>query len=238
MHQLDEPPTCRICYDQDVDAPLISPCACTGSVQYIHITCLYRWMSMHPHSKCEICKTPYNIDSVVQRLSMIRFFCIMILTATQLLIIASFVTLILYQVSKNWVSSLLMAYLFIGYSGWITPAIDEFSDVRLSLDALRPREPLFNPCLNIHLVVAVTAHSWYQGLVRCILYYYSRWKMIISAMGLCVGKSHEFEERILYYQISGFMHVLFVISLFFCLLGAFVQISSLMVHITRVNMSD
>lgn len=236
--QQDTQSMCRICYDHDVDAPLISPCSCTGSVQYIHITCLYRWISTNPHSKCEICKTPYNIDCVVHRQSMFRFFCIMILTATQLLFVAAFFTLVLHYLSKNWVSSLIMAYLCVGYSGWMTPKVEEYADVSVSLEALRPREPLFNPCLNIHLVVAVTAHCWYQGLVRCVLYHYSRWKMIFSALGLCAGKSHEFEERILYYQISGFMHVIFVVSLFFCLLGAFVQISSLMVHVTRLNMTD
>ena len=37
---------CRICYcdDIEVDSPLISPCSCTGSMKFIHFSCLQTWL--------------------------------------------------------------------------------------------------------------------------------------------------------------------------------------------------
>lgn len=36
---------CRICYESGEESnPLISPCKCAGSMQYIHLHCLRRWM--------------------------------------------------------------------------------------------------------------------------------------------------------------------------------------------------
>ena len=36
---------CRICYDSGEDGnPLISPCRCAGSMQYVHLKCLRKWM--------------------------------------------------------------------------------------------------------------------------------------------------------------------------------------------------
>ena len=38
--------TCRICYcdDQEVESPLIIPCNCTGTMRYIHFSCLQIWL--------------------------------------------------------------------------------------------------------------------------------------------------------------------------------------------------
>jgi hypothetical protein len=36
---------CRICYDNgEAGNPLITPCKCAGSMQYVHLKCLRRWM--------------------------------------------------------------------------------------------------------------------------------------------------------------------------------------------------
>ena len=36
-----EEPMCRICLSEDEpDNPIISPCKCTGSVKYIHLSCI------------------------------------------------------------------------------------------------------------------------------------------------------------------------------------------------------
>jgi hypothetical protein len=36
---------CRICYDSGDDGnPLIAPCKCSGSMQYVHLQCLRKWM--------------------------------------------------------------------------------------------------------------------------------------------------------------------------------------------------
>jgi hypothetical protein len=68
-------PSCRICLNDisfEEDSPLISPCKCSGSVKYIHLECLKKWIaslvktkeneSVQSYSwktiKCEICHTP------------------------------------------------------------------------------------------------------------------------------------------------------------------------------------
>ena len=70
---------CRICYDSGDDGnPLISPCKCSGSMQYVHLQCLRKWMdgrlSVNSNSQdqgmttvsyfwrnldCELCKLSY-----------------------------------------------------------------------------------------------------------------------------------------------------------------------------------
>lgn len=58
---------CRICHmpeDEDQQI-LISPCRCAGSLQYIHNTCLMRWLAITTKKsrkppKCELCHFPYN----------------------------------------------------------------------------------------------------------------------------------------------------------------------------------
>ena len=50
---------CRICYEEGED--LLSPCACTGSIQYAHKRCLRKWLLVAGRSHCELCKTPYRL---------------------------------------------------------------------------------------------------------------------------------------------------------------------------------
>jgi hypothetical protein len=70
---------CRICYDSgDDENPLIAPCKCSGSMQYVHLQCLRKWMdgrlSVNSNSQdigtttvsyfwrnldCELCKISY-----------------------------------------------------------------------------------------------------------------------------------------------------------------------------------
>ena len=60
-------PRCKICFETDNGemGELISPCACNGSVKYVHRDCLnlWRFTNINPISKtnCEICKKPYLI---------------------------------------------------------------------------------------------------------------------------------------------------------------------------------
>lgn len=70
----DKENACKICCCEDSDAenPLISPCKCIGSMKYIHLQCLKKWLknkiscrSSGPVTSyfwsdfmCELCKTP------------------------------------------------------------------------------------------------------------------------------------------------------------------------------------
>ena len=35
--------TCRLCYGGEEDGPLVQPCACRGSIRWIHEHCLTKW---------------------------------------------------------------------------------------------------------------------------------------------------------------------------------------------------
>ena len=67
--------TCRICITEDdsYENPLFNPCNCTGSMKFVHYSCLKYWLSKKLNLKreeyilsyfwstfeCEICKTIY-----------------------------------------------------------------------------------------------------------------------------------------------------------------------------------
>lgn len=70
-------PVCRICFESSEGAEnsLLAPCACSGSLRYIHVACLRRWLDGQLQVKqfdngggsylirtilCEICKSPYS----------------------------------------------------------------------------------------------------------------------------------------------------------------------------------
>lgn len=58
--------TCRICLE-DYPFDFISPCNCSGSLQYVHKTCLDEWRLRHhaDHSnriRCQECLAPFNYE--------------------------------------------------------------------------------------------------------------------------------------------------------------------------------
>ena len=62
---------CRICMDDETGNPLISPCRCSGSLQFIHEECLKTWLASKSEDmdavKCEICNTPFLMNLIVER---------------------------------------------------------------------------------------------------------------------------------------------------------------------------
>ncbi len=61
LYRTSTQPTCRICYDDDPKKTLISPCQCSGTMQYVHRECLLEWLKNSPRShRCEICHEEYN----------------------------------------------------------------------------------------------------------------------------------------------------------------------------------
>jgi len=68
--------SCRICLGEEVgepDNPIITPCKCSGSMGYIHLECLRKWIKQRvtvasnayvtsvswKSLSCELCKTPF-----------------------------------------------------------------------------------------------------------------------------------------------------------------------------------
>jgi hypothetical protein len=66
----EEPAICRLCWQpaEDADDPLLSPCACSGSLAWIHEGCLRDWQATlrgqgqgRRAHLCELCKQPYRL---------------------------------------------------------------------------------------------------------------------------------------------------------------------------------
>lgn len=52
----DEEDVCRICRTPgDDDSPLYYPCACSGSIKYVHQECLLQWLNHSNARQCEVC---------------------------------------------------------------------------------------------------------------------------------------------------------------------------------------
>ncbi|CAH1981945.1 unnamed protein product [Acanthoscelides obtectus] len=51
---------CRICHTNTVNEGLISPCNCKGSLAYVHLSCLERWLNQSSRSYCELCMYRYS----------------------------------------------------------------------------------------------------------------------------------------------------------------------------------
>lgn len=73
--QVNVAQTCRICLSEtpELGDPFFSPCNCTGTMKYIHVKCLQRWLKSKLQFKhvdnltsiywksleCELCKTQF-----------------------------------------------------------------------------------------------------------------------------------------------------------------------------------
>ncbi len=62
----ENPDVCRFCLDENTSEqnPFISPCNCKGSIEHVHIKCLFKWMydsggSNSSRGTCGICKHAY-----------------------------------------------------------------------------------------------------------------------------------------------------------------------------------
>ncbi|KAL3696408.1 hypothetical protein R1sor_010484 [Riccia sorocarpa] len=61
----DEEDVCRICRTPgDDDSPLYYPCACSGSIKYVHQDCLLQWLSHSNARQCEVCKHAFSFSPV------------------------------------------------------------------------------------------------------------------------------------------------------------------------------
>ncbi|XP_041362282.1 E3 ubiquitin-protein ligase MARCHF8-like [Gigantopelta aegis] len=55
---------CRICHcESEVNNKLISPCLCSGSLKFVHLICLQKWIKSSEKIECELCKFQYIMTS-------------------------------------------------------------------------------------------------------------------------------------------------------------------------------
>ncbi|MCL7026635.1 hypothetical protein MKW94_009637 [Papaver nudicaule] len=61
----DEEKICRICHSPgDSENPLQYPCACSGSMKFVHPKCLLHWMKQQITFQCEVCKHKFSVYRV------------------------------------------------------------------------------------------------------------------------------------------------------------------------------
>ena len=63
---------CRICYD-NTDEELIEPCKCSGSMRYVHRSCLDKWIYHKKDNICPVCKSEYIVKDNSNFKGVIRF---------------------------------------------------------------------------------------------------------------------------------------------------------------------
>ena len=63
---------CRICFD-NTDEELIKPCNCSGSMEWVHVSCLQKWIYHKKDNICPVCKTEFNIENKSNTKSIIAF---------------------------------------------------------------------------------------------------------------------------------------------------------------------
>ncbi|KAL3515296.1 hypothetical protein ACH5RR_022198 [Cinchona calisaya] len=61
----EEEDVCRICRNPgDAENPLRYPCACSGSIKFVHQDCLLQWLNHSNARTCEVCKHPFSFSPV------------------------------------------------------------------------------------------------------------------------------------------------------------------------------
>lgn len=55
---------CRICFDDNKDEPIITPCHCKGTVAFVHRSCLEKWLAESNTTSCELCHHIYETERV------------------------------------------------------------------------------------------------------------------------------------------------------------------------------
>ena len=59
----------RICHcEGDDESPLITPCRCTGSLHFVHQTCLQQWIKSSDTRCCELCKYDFIMETKLKPL--------------------------------------------------------------------------------------------------------------------------------------------------------------------------
>lgn len=58
---------CRICHcESDTYNPLLTPCYCSGSLKYVHQSCLQQWLTASETNYCELCKFPFIMHTKIK----------------------------------------------------------------------------------------------------------------------------------------------------------------------------
>ena len=68
----DDGLSCRICHSASDLESLVSPCLCTGSMKYVHESCLLNWLKSSFKTNCELCLHEVPVRKMVKPLREVR----------------------------------------------------------------------------------------------------------------------------------------------------------------------
>lgn len=58
---------CRICHcESEPHNPLLAPCYCSGSLKYVHQSCLQQWLTASETRSCELCKFNFIMHTKIK----------------------------------------------------------------------------------------------------------------------------------------------------------------------------
>lgn len=64
---------CRICHcESEPGNPLLTPCYCSGSLKYVHQSCLQQWLTASETNSCELCKFPFIMHTKIKPFNEVR----------------------------------------------------------------------------------------------------------------------------------------------------------------------
>ncbi|KAJ1374487.1 hypothetical protein KIN20_037186 [Parelaphostrongylus tenuis] len=103
------------CWPSDASDPLISPCRCSGSLQYVHVSCLMHWLDissrkLHRPAVCELCLYKYRRRRVLkyQEIKLpscsdrdVRYYTLLV-CALAVMILSALATVICFQLEKSY----------------------------------------------------------------------------------------------------------------------------------------
>ncbi|KAK0088055.1 hypothetical protein PV326_004953 [Microctonus aethiopoides] len=53
---------CRICHEGNINEELVDPCECSGTMAFVHVSCLERWLVTSNTRHCELCNYEFTIQ--------------------------------------------------------------------------------------------------------------------------------------------------------------------------------
>jgi len=58
---------CRICHCEETsEEHLLAPCYCTGTLRYVHQSCLQQWLKSNGNKTCELCKFEFIMNTKIR----------------------------------------------------------------------------------------------------------------------------------------------------------------------------
>ncbi|KAH6948591.1 hypothetical protein HPB50_025187 [Hyalomma asiaticum] len=63
---------CRICHGGDEEEPLVSPCKCSGTIRFVHVSCIEKWLNQWNVDICDLCGERFQMAA--QPSAVMQFF--------------------------------------------------------------------------------------------------------------------------------------------------------------------